>query len=260
MVANNDEPLHDLRLRFLSVPKGNRGEWDDNDEEWEKVNTNFNSGAVYRTLSAAHELRTLKLRMPSNDTQLCSYSMEFTRFVIVKLRALVGTCTWPNLRKFAISNVSTSPDELASFLLRHRATLRYLSLANIHLTRGTWSMIFSRIGGNLPSLRRVRLRGLFKHDGSSEEDDYDPTVFALSSSKTWRDSASMERGIMHGADWPRLLDEVDELSEDEDASLWNVETPAADYDPDGSWVSYGSDDFDECSESENEQDPEVEDS
>jgi len=38
-------------------------------------------------------------------------------------------------------------------------------------------------------------------------------------SRTSRDCASVERGILHGADWPRVFDEMDEWSKDEDATL-----------------------------------------
>jgi hypothetical protein len=55
-----------------------------------------------------------------------------------------------------------------SFLLRHARTLEFLRLADVEFGTGggDWASVFTRLAGNLPSLKEVQLRGTLGQEHS----------------------------------------------------------------------------------------------
>lgn len=94
------------------------------------------------------------------------------------------------------------------------------------------------------------MRGTFKcnfdESDANTDDGRDPDIFYMHDSKSCRDSASVENGILNGADWIRLIDEIDEWSDDKDPARWDEKTPDSEYASDDSLVSDGSDELHEC--------------
>lgn len=119
-------PLDHLRLRFLSVSKSMLTRWGDNDDELEEAVEHFNSGLNCQALSNARDLRTLKLRMSANDTQLERNWVPTTQSNIAYLSALGGENNWPKLQKLAISNIRTKEENCVGLILQHKDTLRSL--------------------------------------------------------------------------------------------------------------------------------------
>ncbi|MCJ1238019.1 hypothetical protein MMC14_006006 [Varicellaria rhodocarpa] len=61
---------------------------------------------------------------------------------------IVGTFTWPSLRKVDLSCIETSEDVMIDFFRRHAPTLRHVALDRIKMMHGTWSSA-------LPKLRKM---------------------------------------------------------------------------------------------------------
>jgi len=194
-------------------------------------------------LSAASELRVLKLDMPADDTQMN------IRSALVMLDALVGSHTWPGLRKLPISNVRTSEAIIVSFLMRRGATLRSLSLAYVAFTEGSWDSVFRTIAGQMPRLRRVRLHGTFKHIDHDRAPRHPDTVHYLSS-VTSTFTASKECQILYGVNCTPSLNQLPDFCAEANPQSRYVQAREPQYGSDNTTVSYGPDEFDDCSPSD----------
>lgn len=198
----------------------------------------YSPGLLAQWLSGAPQLRVLKLRMYHNH------------FVDVmpeaRLKEVVGSTKWPKLREIGLNDILTTEDELLDFLLRHKDSLRRLSLSYIYLQEGSWTSFLERIGGKLPKLKKIKLRGdLSDLEWGTYEfavpgcgDDYDEPF-----------QQAAEKFFMYGGDLedflsPEFEQQMIDSDMPPDANSNRIDDEDAGYTTDGSAISYGSDGFD----------------
>ena len=116
------------------------------------IEEHHEKGLLAQWLGLAHEIRVIKIM---------AYSVDLDR-PNARLERSLGRTTWPKLRELGLSHFSTTENELVDLLLRHAKSLRRLSLSFIYLTEGSWESVLMRIGGKLPKLKKVKLRGFFR--------------------------------------------------------------------------------------------------
>lgn len=80
-------------------------------------------------------------------------------FMGAELKDALRDTHFTHLYELGLAHCTTSEGYLIELLLRHKDTLRRLSLSEIQLRHGTWEHFFQIIGGKLPALRAVKLRG-----------------------------------------------------------------------------------------------------
>ena len=105
-------------------------------------------------LSVAQKLRDLNVILTGRNEQ-----------GRLPLRSIMGNNHWPYLRKLRLDWFTTGEQDLVCFLLMHRATLEHVHLADFGVTDGCLSQVFRQLGGQLPVLRRVLLRGVLSDSG-----------------------------------------------------------------------------------------------
>lgn len=191
-------------------------------------------GPVYGILSEARELRVLKLELPQWDPQGES---EY-----VRLDHALPDTHFPHLYELALSQCAVEGDWLVDFLLRHKETLRRLSMSNMSLpaVRPSWRDVFTRISGQLPRLHKVNLHGGFHREYCH------PIFFEYNySTESMAYTQAMEMFILRGGKYPtehsiRRRARQSEAVEINRYSLSHVlsnnetlsDDPALDYEPD----------------------------
>lgn len=154
-------PLRRLRLVLQVWP-------DPNDESIEDMITmvvddmreTFQTGLLKQVLAGARELRVLKFALPNPD--LFELEQEEPFYEFFSLRRVLDDVTFPHLYEISISRVLVEADHFVSLLLRHKATLRRLSLSELQLAEPiSWLDVFAKFAGQLPNLRKATLRGMF---------------------------------------------------------------------------------------------------
>ena len=70
----------------------------------------------------------------------------------------IGNNTWSNLTTLEIGRWYVHSSELSNMFQRHRSTLRFVSLMDIFMIRGSWEQVFAELQGG--ELRRLKLRHL----------------------------------------------------------------------------------------------------
>jgi len=186
----------------------------------------FEEGPVYGILSEARELRVLKLELPQWDPQ---GEPEYVRLAHTLLDA-----HFPHLCELALSQCAMEGDWLVDFLLRHKATLRCLSISNMSLAtvRPSWRDVFTRISGQLPRLHKIIIHGgfyreyrhpiFFEHNYSTESMAFNQAMeeFILRGGKYPTENSVRRRarqseagGIGHDS-LPHILSEDETLSDD----------------------------------------------
>lgn len=108
-------------------------------------------------LAAATDLRVLKLQFPPFQPRCRSFRSP-------NLQDLLGDIHYPHLYELAISRCATDSSYLRSVVLRHKATLRRLTISRIHLVSGDFKDFVESIAGQLPNLCEVTLRGISHPD------------------------------------------------------------------------------------------------
>ncbi|QSZ30715.1 hypothetical protein DSL72_000273 [Monilinia vaccinii-corymbosi] len=103
---------------------------------------------IFKTLMLAPGLKTLHLGIENNK-----YGN-----VYVPLRKVLGNFTWPSLNRLRLDGVSLCEADLTSFLLRHAASLRHLTLSNMILFTGSFEGLFNSLRSGL-SLETFHLSG-----------------------------------------------------------------------------------------------------
>ncbi|KAM0710479.1 hypothetical protein Q7P35_002842 [Cladosporium inversicolor] len=193
----------------------------------------FEEGPVYGILSGARELRVLKLELPQWDP---TGEPDYIRID----HALLDV-HFPHLYELALSQCAVMGDWFVDFLLRHKATLRRLSISNMSLVqaRPSWREVFTRMSCQMPHLQTVNIHGafhredrpsvFFNHQWSTESKAYNRAMeeFILRGGKYPTHTSARRRASLSGADedhyYPqRVLSNSDTLSDD----------PALDYEPD----------------------------
>jgi hypothetical protein len=125
----------------------------------------------------APELRVLKIRLPDRALDHQQLPSERTgpdrvlKALLVgpkDLNHVFGATTYPHLYELSFANCIVCGNAFIDFLLRHRPTLRRLSLQNMRLAKyryvsnmRSWPDVFSTIAGRLPNLHNVTIRGFF---------------------------------------------------------------------------------------------------
>lgn len=196
-------------------------------------------GILAKWLSDAPQLRVLKLRMYHNH--FANIRPE------AKLKDVVGSTTWPKLRELGINDVLTTQNELLDLLLRHKDSLRRLSLSYIYLEQGTWVDFIQEIGGKLPKLKKVKLRGDMT---DLEAGTYEFAVPGCGEESEHPIQEAAEKFILYGGESLEeyLVPDAEAEASDPDMpfnfEINRIEDEDAGYTTDGSAISYGSDGFD----------------
>lgn len=217
--------------------------WTDYDDEDEALDTEehretmdlyremYMDGMLKRMLHSTKNLRILKLHM---STDLSGGGTNY----VTHLRDVLPDTVWPNLIELALREMVTSEDGLVSLLIRHKSSLRRLSLSEICVEEGSCEDVFKRIGGQLTMLRQVRLRSFF----SEEYDCFDvPGVGLPGTIRPRRDA--IENYILKGGDWPNL-DDLPALIRTSPPDYEPPGLPDDDPDPSDPGLNTESDEFD----------------
>ena len=205
----------------------------------------FGDGEFRELLGVTRALRVMKLSMIP--------SFPFDAGVLLK--DIVGDMQWPKLREIGLAWIQASEDELVHFLLKHQRQLRRISLSTIVLLSGTWESVFRRLSGQLPKLRKVKLRGEFCGDEGNGF-DFDTSDYPAYRRHMLRDA--IERFILEGGDFPDeyALEDADvywnglSFTDQEEDDFYHSRVQkdygvvSNGYTSDGSVVSFGSDEFD----------------
>lgn len=125
----------------------------------------------------APELRVLKIRLPDRALDHQQLPSERTGADRVLEALLAGALdinhvfeatTYPHLYDLSLANCIVCGNTFIDFILRHRPTLRRLSLQNMRLAKyrhvsnmRSWPDVFSSIAGRLPKLHNVAIRDFF---------------------------------------------------------------------------------------------------
>jgi hypothetical protein len=116
----------------------------------------FETGSITEMLAEAANLRVLKLRLWQRS---CFHG------ITAHLENVLGDLHFTHLYELAVGGCNTDPQYLTTAILRHKTTLRRLSLSDIGLrdllgpAPPGWRAALVAIAGQLPHLRKVRLRG-----------------------------------------------------------------------------------------------------
>jgi hypothetical protein len=159
----------------------------------------FEMGSITEMLAEVANLRVLRLRL--------WHRIAFCK-VTANIENALGDIHFTHLHYLAISNCTAEPRYLVKAILRHKTTLRRLSLSNIFLL-GTspgdgWISVLSTIVGQLPNLQKFSLSGYLKSMGSQD--------FDLQCPETRPQRADVEDFVLKGGASPwndcnRLLEE-----------------------------------------------------
>jgi hypothetical protein len=240
-------PLRRLRLyiQAWAPAEGKLGvsdESSDSDAEViESVRTDtssiFEEGNFRKILNVAKELRVLKLEFPRRFS--FDYGPSYAR-----LDLTLPGLFFPHLYELELSQCCTDGNFLADLLLRHK-TLRRLTLGDMQYTgiESQWKTVLTKIGGQLPNLRKVQIRGTLYtwermplFDGRPESPD----------------RGALERYLLKGGRWPlkapwfALSDESLGSESDDDVSAVVSESSSEDDMPlDDPARQYMMDEFDD---------------
>jgi len=106
----------------------------------------------------------------------------------------------PHLYDLGLAHCVTDAEYLTELLLRHKDTLRRLPLSDIQLREGEWDSLFQNIGGKLPALRTVKLRGFLESEDWGCEYSFD--IAASESRRISHRRDAVENYILTGGQWP----------------------------------------------------------
>lgn len=146
-------PLRRFRLSVKARRKPLTDGNSDDDSEADYDIKNYQAGRFRTMLSEATNLRVLKLQFPAFQPYCNSFQSP-------NLEDLLGDLKFPHLYELAISRCATGSSFLKSVILRHRATLRRLTISRIHLVGNDFAEFVQSIAGQLPNLCEVTLRGV----------------------------------------------------------------------------------------------------
>ena len=154
------KPLRRLRLITLSMTEA--------EEKLEstiiasEATANFQAGRFREMLAVATNLRVLKLHFSPFTFvgEQATYQQKFLGPREIYLKDVLGDLKFPHLYELAISSCGTTSRYLEEVLLRHKDTLRRLTLSHIHMVTEDFRQFFHNIAGQLPELRIVTLLGI----------------------------------------------------------------------------------------------------
>lgn len=154
------KPLRRLRLTALSMTEA--------EEKYastiiaSEATANFQAGRFREMLAVAKNLRVLKLHFSpfTFAGEDAEYQQKFLGPREIYLKDVLGDLKFPHLYELAISSCGTTSRYLEEMLLRHKDTLRRLTLSHIHMVTEDFRQFFCNIAGQLPELRKVTLLGI----------------------------------------------------------------------------------------------------
>jgi hypothetical protein len=153
------QPLRRLRLSTLSMTEA--------EEKFastiiaSEAVANFQAGWFREMLAVATNLQVLKLHFSpfTFAGEQAEYQQKFLGPRKIYLKNVLGDLRFPHLYELAISSCGTTSSYLEEVLLRHKDTLRRLTLSHIHMVTDDFRQVFRNIAGQLPELRKVTLKG-----------------------------------------------------------------------------------------------------
>ncbi|CZT24405.1 uncharacterized protein RCC_10130 [Ramularia collo-cygni] len=131
------------------------------DDELVEMHAIFNRGHLSNFLAKATNLQTLVIKFP-----YIPYYMLDHIDLGKAMGGSGGGLHFPLLRSLTLGSISTTPEALETFLLRHKATLTRLRLCDLRIEEEEqtgWQTCFSNLGGKFPYLEHMALRGEFRH-------------------------------------------------------------------------------------------------
>jgi len=155
------QPLRRLRLSTLSMTETERGEMVEVIIAREAT-ANFRAGRFREMLAVATNLRVLKLHFSPFlfADERAAYQQKYLGAREIYLKDVLGDLVFPHLYELAISSCGTTSGYLEEVLLRHKNTLRRLTLSRLHMVTESLQQFFHNIAGWLPELRKVTLHGI----------------------------------------------------------------------------------------------------
>ena len=199
-------------------------------DEYPDVDVDVKRGNLIDLLAEARNLRVLRLGLPwqgINARDGFAAAFEKTR----------EDLTYKHLYELVISDSEIGAELLLALVLRHKATLRRLSLSwltlpteNAHPT--TWRNVFTMLSGQLPKLQIVRLRGKFGLVNATM--DWFPQIDVNSDSHYQH---ALENFVLNGGEWPEkssavVLPEVSDKLRFLSNDCMEPDDPARHYKPD----------------------------
>lgn len=166
-------PLRRLRLVLQVWPDPNEESIDDMiTMVVDDMRETFQTGFLKQVLAGARELGVLKLALPHPGLIDSNHENPLNGFF--SLRKVLDDVTYSHLYETSLSRAKVEPDHLASLLLRHKAALRRLYLADLQLVESmSWLDVFAKFTGQLPNLRKVKLRASCTDSEFETEFDFD---------------------------------------------------------------------------------------
>jgi len=155
------QPLRRLRVTTLSMTEIE-------EDEMAKVvipseaTANFRAGRFQEMLAVASNLRVLKLHFAPYlfAGKKAVYQQSRLHVREIYLKDILGILMFPHLYELAISSCGTTSGYLEEVLLRHKQTLRRLTLSHIHMVTVDLHQFFHNVAGWLPELRKITLHGI----------------------------------------------------------------------------------------------------
>jgi hypothetical protein len=127
-----------------------------------EATANFRAGRFQEMLAVATNLRVLKLHFApflfAGGTAV--YQQNHLHVREIYLKDILGNLVFPHLYELAISSCGTTSGYLEDVLLRHKQTLRCLTLSHIHMATVDLQQFFHNIAGQLPEPRKITLHGI----------------------------------------------------------------------------------------------------
>lgn len=206
----------------------------------------FQEGHLHEILSSASDLRVLKLGLPrwsENEEEAIEYYGDEDEQRFSRLELALRNITYPKLYELSLSDCEVAADYLVELCLRHKATLRRLYLSDISLNDldDDWRDVFTRLSGQLPQLRRIKLRGNFYIDVQCEI-RFEHAGLESRRIAPYRDA--LENFVLKGGEFPTNdINILPDQANYPDESYRRPGLPEDNTEPDDPELDYDSDEF-----------------
>lgn len=151
---------------------------------------------MHDILSTAKDLRVLKSQLPS------WHGFQAEEPDYSDLEDCLQDTTWSSLYELSLNGCVVQAQYLIDLCMRHKATLRRLSLSDIVLLDGDdvdWKDVLTSLSGQLPELRKIKLRGAF-FLGDEVQLSFEGAGVESRRIAPYRDA--LENFVVKGGPWP----------------------------------------------------------